>query len=535
MTPWARRGWWLATCAAAAAAGVLAALAVRSGARLGAPGLPGFPLPQAGELEAPVREALAAALVRVKAGERDAAAWGRLGMLCQAHGLLEEACRAYERAEGLAPRDGRWPHLRGLALQRLSRSEEAAGALRRAIEIDPRDAVAACTLARLLEDRGEDEDARRLYLRALEADSGCAAARVGLGQLAARAGADDAAVKSLELALEAEPRCGPAHSALAAFHARAGKAREAELHRRLGRALGTRIPLPDPLSDEVTALGVSYAARIQRGRLAGSAGRWEEAAEHLRAAASLRPRLAEPRRPLGTSLLAAGKAGEAAEELLAAASLEGDEAEAWTQAARAHAARGDLAKAREAVARALEAEPRRPEALVVRGKLRAQEGDRAAAIADFEAGAAVDPASPAGHLALGQLLLEPGPDVRKALGDPEVLGRERGRALRALDAFERAIERKADLPEAYEGSALAGMQLRELAAEPEEKRSRLQAALERLGQLVRVFPERKDGHVHWIRALHAAGMEKEALEAIRRAHKLWPADPRFREAARPPR
>jgi len=66
------------------------------------------------------------------------------------------------------------------------------------------------------------------------------------------------------------------------------------------------------------------------------------------------------------------------------------------------------------------------------------------------------------------------------------------------------------------------------APEPDEKARQVTEAIERFRQLATYFPERKEGHVSLIKALHTAGRTEEAVAAIQRAHQRWPGDTRFK-------
>jgi tetratricopeptide (TPR) repeat protein len=496
-------------------------------------GLPEFPGLDLVRLDPPLRAALEAAAGAVRRSPDSAGAWGELGMLCHAHLLYPEARRAYRRAAELAPADRRWPHLLGLACELDSVPEEARAAFARARELDPGDLVATISLARLLQDGGRVDEARQLLLAAVKVDPRSVAAHVGLGQLAAQAGVLDMAEKNLALALEGFPRCGPAHAALSQVYSRQGKSELAAFHRRWSLVAANRIPLPDPLMEEVESRGVSYTARMRRGQLLGSLGRWREAAEQFQAAVDLRGDLAEPRYYLGASRVESGEADAGIAELARAAVLEGRKADAWLRISRARAGRGDLAGAEAAIAAALDAEPGSAEALVVRGDLRRREGKKEQALADYDRAIQLAPGDARAHLARGEVLLEPGVTREEAARDPDAARREAERAAVALAAFERALELRADLADAYEGAGRARMQLGQHAPAGAARAAQWQAGIEHFSRLVKYFPERQSGHVALIKALHAAGRVDESVAAIAAARARWPDDARFQKQSRP--
>jgi tetratricopeptide (TPR) repeat protein len=490
------------------------------------------------QYEPPLRELLAERLALVERRLEDPEAWGELARACHAHGLYDAARAAYERAEQIDSSDSLWPHLRGIACDLLGRHDEAIAAFERSIAMEPFDVVARCFLARILAERGDAGRARELYLEAVKVDPRSVAAWVGLGQLALEAGAIEMAEKNLRLALEELPSCGPAHSALALLCAREGRETDAAFHRAWSHACSGRVPLPDPYVEAIEKLGVTYEARLRRGRRAAQAGDLGEAVEDFRAAARLRPELGEPRLLLASALAEAGRSVEAERELEAAASFADSRVKARLRLARIHAARGRREEARALIEEVLADEPQNTEALVGRGDLAIEggRGDRERALAEYDRALAIDPTCAAAHLARGRALHLRAAAREEALADPAVRERERTRAREALAAFERALELQADSASAYAGAGRVLMQLWELAGDPAEKASYIDAAIGRFRQLTTYFRGDKEGHLALIRALHSAGRVQEMLAAIARARALWPDDPQFRriDPAEPP-
>ncbi len=490
-------------------------------------------LPDPRSFEPPLRGLLEEAVAAVTREPAKAEAWGRLAVICHAHSLRAEARHAYGEAAKLAPASVRWPHLLGILCDQLSLPDEAATAFSRALELDPRDIVALCSLARIREERDQDDGARKLYLEAIRVDPGCIAARVGLGRLAMRAGVLDVAEKSLLLALEALPRCGPTHAALAEVHALQGHSDQVAFHHRWAQVGLGRLPLADPLLEEVENLGVSYEVHLERGQLLGRLGRWREAVARFRAAVELKSDLSEARYWLGMSLIQAGEVDAGVSELEKATGMKGREVDSWIHIARARAGRGDLTGAHAAIEAALKLAPRNAEALVERGELLRREKKLDLALADFERAIASEPGNAGAHLARGQALLNPGATRGEAAADPAIARREMARSQAALAAFSRALELKADLAEAYEGAGSACMQEWDYARGSTEKAARVQAAIQHFEHAVRYFPERMNGHLSLIKALHEGGKVEESVAAMRRARKRWPADPRFQKRSPP--
>ncbi len=98
---------------------------------------------------------------------RSAEAWGRLGMMLQAHEYPAKAMECYRQAARLQPDEFRWPYLLGSLLEGTEK-EEAIAAYRQAIEIQPEIAQLRVKLADTLIQVGQSEVAEPELRRALE-------------------------------------------------------------------------------------------------------------------------------------------------------------------------------------------------------------------------------------------------------------------------------------------------------------------------------------------------------------------------------
>ena len=538
-----RTGSWWTTARAGSLAIALSGLSACTSkddvpVRITGPEIPGLE-----ESEAPVRQAFEKSFARVEANPEDGEAWGRLGMLAQAHVFLEQAIVCYLEAEKLAPETSRWPHLRGQVALLLSDSKQAEATFRRALELDTKDLVAVCSLAFMHQDRGEDEAARQLYRKAIdEMDPNCLAAITGLGQLAARAGANNSAKAALHRALEIEPSLSLAHAALAKLYAREGKVEEAEFHQRWALRGTHKVPLPDKLMVEVTDLGVSYTGRMKRGKSAGNLGLWEVATSDFRAAVDLRRDSAEANYFLASALERKGDTEAALKIFTKVTGMKSFQAEAWLHIGRIQAAGKRWQEADQALEQVLRLDPRHAEALHAealhaealcdRGRFLLARGRFEEALTVFEEAISLQPDYAPFHVEKGRLLLRREVESKVALRDAAMRAREKERAEQALRAFERALELQADLEAAYDGAGRAGMQIGQLETNRDEKARRISGAIERFRQLANYFPARREHHVSLIKALSSAGRKKEAIAAIERARYRFPGDKRFQPVGR---
>ena len=407
---------------------LLVAAAVAAAVLLGRSGRSSFP--EVSGFEPPLRGLLAEAIAGVEEND-SAGAWGRLGMVCQAHGLHGDARRAYRKARQKAPASSRWAHLDGMAAELLSLPAEAEASYRRAHELDPQDIVAICSQARLLARRGKLAPAAALYETALTVDPTCVAALVGQGQIALREERLEEAESALQQALDHHPPCGPAHSGLASLYHRRGDAARAAFHRGWSQLGHTRIPLPDAHLTAVDALGVTYPTHLRRGRAAASAGRWPEAVEHYRQAVQSRGDLPDARYSLGVSLLQTGAVEAARRELETVAAGGERRVDALRQLARLEAKRGSMDAAHRVLDQAAVADARDPLVHVARGSFHRHANERDEALEAYEAALGIDRACAPAYEGRGAVLLDlaasrDADDVRYALEADFVVGCDGG-------------------------------------------------------------------------------------------------------------
>lgn len=191
-----------------------------------------------------------------------AAAWGDLGRVYHAYDFPEAARAAYANAERAAPRDPRWPYLRGLVLDAASRQQDAAGAFERAAELAPEDVPARIRLGDVYLDLGRLEDAAQAFERALELDPASAAAQFGLGRVEMESGRPERAVEHFERVLRTQPSAGLVHYRLAQAYRALGRKDDARRH--LERRGETGVGFSDPLRREVSRLEVATAFDVVR-------------------------------------------------------------------------------------------------------------------------------------------------------------------------------------------------------------------------------------------------------------------------------
>lgn len=297
----------------------------------------------------PARAALDALLEQgvggAPAGEL-AAAYGALGELYHAYGLLDPARACYRNAARLAPDDSGWRYRLGLAAQQAGDQPAAADAFAAALALDSDDRAARLRLSEVRLELGDPAECRRL-LGSLASDSRYGpAARFGLARAALASGDAATAAEHFRAVLDRRPEAVAARHGLATALRRQGRDAEAEaLLTEAGGSAATgaatagepataggasrgdaggaagaagpagEIDFPDPVAERIAGLAESAGGHLERGNRALVAGRLGEAVGELREAAGVDPESAAARRNLALALRRSGDASGAVREL----------------------------------------------------------------------------------------------------------------------------------------------------------------------------------------------------------------------------
>ena len=285
---------------------MLAALLLAAAARAA----PVAPAPELGRFEPGVRAVLTEGLERFA---RDVAtddpagraeAWGRLGMLYQAHHLQDLAADCYREAVALDPGRFGWSYLLGFALQEQGDFAAADAAYDAALTLEPDNPNALLRRAQVRAELGRDAAATADFRRLLALDPTSAAAFAGLGRIALRARRYDEAVDLLARALALDPGADRLHYSLAIAYRGAGDVEQARSH--MARRGETDVLVRDPLLAEMSALTRSAQIYLEAGYAAARAGRDREAVAQFEKAVAFNPDDAAARLALGQGLVLVG-------------------------------------------------------------------------------------------------------------------------------------------------------------------------------------------------------------------------------------
>lgn len=372
-------------------------------------------------MEPAVAALVETARTETAADPRDAARWGRLGMVLHAHRLAAPAAAAYAEAARLDSSDRAWPHLHARLLE--AGTPEAALALaEEALRRDPRAAPTLALRARLLDALGRtDAAAAWEALRAARPSSIEAALALGRRDLAA--GHLEAAAEAMETVTGRAPEAAAAWSFLAQIRRRNGDPEGAAEAAARARA-AARSPAsgavgdPDRLLAAVEDLRADAAGREARARRAAAAGDTETAEAIYRRLIAERPEEPALRYNLGNVLTRRGRPDEAETAYREALALDPESSPAMANLANLLVRTGRDAEADALYRRAAENDPAHLPTLLGASSLRFQRGDLRGAERLLRQALEVAPDDPGALQGFGQLLATRGrfEEAAEALG-----------------------------------------------------------------------------------------------------------------------
>ena len=138
---------------------------------------------QTSHMEIAVVQLIETTRAKLEKNLNSAEAWGRLGMVFHAHGLLQPAIACYQQAARRDSTDYRWPYLAATALRNSNRTD-AIAYYAEAWKLKSNDYVLAVTYADTLTRNGQYEDAQALYKAALPINEAQSFALIGLARIA---------------------------------------------------------------------------------------------------------------------------------------------------------------------------------------------------------------------------------------------------------------------------------------------------------------------------------------------------------------
>ena len=241
-----------------------------------------IPTPRLDGAEPAVRQRIASLQADLRADPGNGDAWGRYGMVLEAHTFTDEAIAAYRRAHELAPTTFRWPYLLAALIDERS-AADSLPLYRAALDLDPDYAPGHVRFAEALERTGQSDAANRGYAQAARLDPANAHAHAGLGRLALTAGDADAAIRHLSRARELAPENRSFAVTLAQAHARAGDREHGQRIAAAARSLGRINYRNDPVRSSVHDLALDARSYLRRANAHRVHGELDLARRELRA------------------------------------------------------------------------------------------------------------------------------------------------------------------------------------------------------------------------------------------------------------
>jgi tetratricopeptide (TPR) repeat protein len=382
-----------------------------------------------------VVEAVEDACTSVRLRPWSGAAWGRLGSVLYMHDFNAEADACFARAERLAPREPRWPYLRGRSLAEYD-PNAALSHLQRAVELCGDEPVAPrLQLAEMLLERGRLDEAEVHLRRVVERHPGDGRACLGMGRAAFAQGRWAESQEYLERSIAAAPAVKASHTLLAATCQRLGDRQTAEQELRQAASLAEYAVWHDPFLGEAMALRRGREADLDRAKRLHQEGRVAEEIELLRRVVDAYPDSDGAWEKLGSAYDLQGNPAAGERALRTAVRLAPNSVVARAQLGVALFHQEKYAEAEASFREACHLKPDMAAAYYNLGLCLSREGEVKEAIKAFREAIRLKPDLAAAHVELGEALIWAGKraeavgPLRRALQ----LKSEDGRARRLLE------------------------------------------------------------------------------------------------------
>ena len=306
-------------------------------------------------MEARVATSIQNARRQLAGNPASALAWAELGMVLQAHDLIEAALFCYGQANRRDTRDYRWPYLAAVAAAGV-RPTEAAGHFAKAAALEPRDHTLFIAYADLLTRLGRNDPARSAYEHAQTLNLRSSYARIGRARLAILAGDAAGALTLLEQARGLSPRNSEVHTLLAQVHRRLGDPQAAGRAEWMAKAHG-RLSPRSGVVDAMRAKAVNAQAYSGRGSRLAARGDLGAAEAAYREVLSIRPGSGEDLANLATVLSKMGRHHDAFELFERGLALDPGSVQLLSQAGHAYVRAGESERAAQSLRLAVDVAP----------------------------------------------------------------------------------------------------------------------------------------------------------------------------------
>ncbi len=323
--------------------------------------LPAIPRIDLDDVDPGFAETVSGAVAAATAAPGSAEAVGGLGRVYQRNRYLDQARRAYARAEALDPSAPAWPYYLGYLAAQRGAHAEAAAHFERVLALDPGYWPARIRLGDVFLAQDDVAAAEQAFRLARAAAPRSLWPHLGLGKAARRRDDREAAARHLEAALALEPDQREARYLLAMTERKSGRAERAlELLRDLEDLEAAQ--LTDPLLVAVYSGPATAPALVRRGTERLEAGDYPAAERLYREALELDSRSYDAHLNLGVVYGLLDRNREAALSLEQAIRLDPGRADAYALLTIAYIKTGRAAEAIVQLEKALEIDPEHPRA-----------------------------------------------------------------------------------------------------------------------------------------------------------------------------
>jgi tetratricopeptide (TPR) repeat protein len=240
---------------------------------------------------------------------KDAAAWGKLGMTLDVHGLNENSIECYQKAAELDPQEFRWVYYCAIALKE-NASEDALNWFEKGVKLKPDYVPQQTRYAKALFDAGKFNESEAHFYQALKLDPKSGEAYVGLAQISMSKNQIDKAKDFAEKAVDVNPKQSEAYNLLAIIYRRLGDSSKADNAHTKIQELPEKSAIVDPVYAALVSEGESSFWYRTRGRTYMDSGLYLMALKEFKTALQLHED-AESYDNIGAALQGLGRWDEA--------------------------------------------------------------------------------------------------------------------------------------------------------------------------------------------------------------------------------
>ncbi len=358
-------------------------------------------------MEAPVAQLIDKTRASLEKNLNSAEAWGRLGMVSHAHGLLQPAIVCYQQAAKQDSSDYRWPYLTATAL-RNSKRADAIFYYAKAMKLKSNDFVLSVTYADTLTQNGQYEEAQALYNAVLPINEAQSFALIGLARIAYIDNDLVTAQTHLQKARQIDPNDREIYTLLAHVHMKLGNEEAARESEWLVRTYPHAKVLDAPIIKAMQSFGETAGAFVARGQRMTESGDYVGAEAAFRQVLARRPGLAFDYGNLANVLARQGRYAEALEYFERGLTINPNDVEMLSNQSLALMTDGQLDHAGTTLIKAIELDPNYGHAHFNLGVLRYRQRNYGAAVEHFSDALSTNPALTQAYLNLGTTYAEMG-------------------------------------------------------------------------------------------------------------------------------